>query len=921
MKNINYILLLLILFFNISFAQIGIGTTAPDAQLDIRSSNQVSPANNDGIIIPKVDAFPVTNPTVAQQSMLVYLTTATTFGGNPKSVGFYYWDFGSLDWIGISSTANGDHDWYEEGTTTTPNDINDYMFHIGNVAIGKNIATSQLDIENSVNQTTINSLNSYSGASNKYGFFNSLGLSSGNQYGVFNDIVNNGTGDHFGLYNNIVGTGIGIKYGQYSTLSGTGTGNQFGNYTTITNSGGGNHWGSAIFLNSTALSGTRVGNSVDITNNGTGVSTGFSSLFAGTGGGTQTGLFNNFTNSGNGIHYGLQNSLSGTGTGEHLGILNNLSGNGIGAKVGMRSFITSTNTAGIYGVNNIINGGGTSLNYGIYNAMFGNSSGIQNGIYNEITNTGGGIHYGNRNSLSGSGAGIKYGTYNLINSASGGTHYGVFSEVLKPGTTNFAGYFLGNVGIGTTVANTYTLPPSRGLNGQIMRTNGTGVVTWANNSDFAWSLNGNAALASDFIGTTNAQPFRMFTSNLERMTINAVGNVGINIAPSAYKLDVSSVAGDAIFGHSTNVGGVLGYETNFTAGTGGTIQGAGVYASNPTAGYTSLYSQSTGAATVAANINFSNVWIASYNLVDNPSAGFNPPALYSQLNVTNSALGGDQAAMQAFSSRGTTAGNPGFTIGIEATSIAQNQDSFAVLGSAFTNSSTRAGGYFESNSYPGVNQAFAYVASTVGIARKITGTNAVSEIVPTENHGRVTLTCPESPEYWYQDYGTVEMINGRATIILDEILADIIIVDEANPIRVTCTPVAMPYFNGITIMSQTKNSVEVLELNGGNHSGKLQYQLVVRPKTGYGEGRFPQAPGPAYLKSNKEPFAAKAKNQPLDGRKIFYWPADHEVYNYNPEDHVQIGDVIPAGPNAGKVKLGNGKYGNGLPPENPQAKR
>ena len=103
-----------------------------------------------------------------------------------------------------------------------------------------------------------------------------------------------------------------------------------------------------------------------------------------------------------------------------------------------------------------------------------------------------------------------------------------------------------------------------------------------------------------------------------------------------------------------------------------------------------------------------------------------------------------------------------------------------------------------------------------------------------------------------------------------------------------------------------------MELNGGTHTGTIDYQIVVKPKTGYGEGRFPQAPGPAYLKPDKEPLAAKAKNQP-DPSKIFYWPADHIVYKYNPEDHVAVGDVIPAGPNAGKFKLGNGKYGDSLP--------
>lgn len=420
---------------------------------------------------------------------------------------------------------------------------------------------------------------------------------------------------------------------------------------------------------------------------------------------------------------------------------------------------------------------------------------------------------------------------------------------------------------------------------------------------------------------SSAADFLAFsTAGTQRMTIGSTGNVGINIAPSTYKLDVASGTGDAIFGHSTNVGGVLGFETNIIAGTAGTLQGAGVYASNPTAGYTSLYSQSTGAATVAANINFSNVWIANYNLVDNASAAFNPSASYSQLNVTNSALPSTyQNAIYGYSNRGTTTGNPGYTVGVNGLANSQNQDAIGVVGRSFSSSGFTLGGYFEGNTYAGANVGYAYVGGNDGFgSTKITGLGAVAEIIPTADHGRVTLICPESPEYWYQDYGTVQMQNGKATIVLDEILADVIIVDEENPIRVICTPVGMPNFNGVTIMSQTNNSVEILELNGGTHSGKLQYQIVVKPKTNYGEGRFHQAPGPAYLKPEKEPLAAKAKNQPNDGRKIFKWPSDSEVYKYNPEDLVNIGEVIPAGPNAGKIKMANGKYSDGVPAQQPK---
>ena len=453
-------------------------------------------------------------------------------------------------------------------------------------------------------------------------------------------------------------------------------------------------------------------------------------------------------------------------------------------------------------------------------------------------------------------------------------------------------------------------------------------VRIATGNSSGWSLTGNTATTpgTNYLGTTDAQNLQLRTNGNERLTIGATnGNVAIGTStiPVNTRLEVDGGAtGDGIYGHTGNVGGILGREANITLGIPvQTLSGAGVYANNPSAGYTSIYAQSTGAASVAANIAYSDVWMATYNYVQNASNLYNPSASYNQLNITNNGLGGTQIALRGLTNR-TATGNPGYTVGMQGLVLPTNQDSYGVQGIAYSSTNTRAGGYFEALNYTGTSQAFAYVATSVGgVNRKITGTNSVSEIVPTENHGRVTLTCPESPEYWYQDYGTVNMVNGKATIILDEILADIIIVDEENPIRVICTPVGMPYFNGVTIMEQTTKSVDILELNGGQHSGKLQYQIVVKPKTNFGEGRFPQAPGPAYLKADKEPLAAKAKNQPNDWRDVYQWPADHIVYKYNPEDYISIGDVVPAGPNAGKIFLGNGKYSSGVPAENPAKKK
>lgn len=425
------------------------------------------------------------------------------------------------------------------------------------------------------------------------------------------------------------------------------------------------------------------------------------------------------------------------------------------------------------------------------------------------------------------------------------------------------------------------------------------------------------AALENWAGTTDAQDYVIGTNQIERMRVmKTTGRVGIGTAAPATRLDVFSGTLDAIYGHSSNVGAYVGYETNFSFGNPvQTIIGAGIFATNPSAGYTSVYAQSTGAATVAANVNYSSVWMAQYNYVDNASPTYNPSASYNQLNVTNSTLAGTQIALRGLNERGTTAGNPGYSLGIQGLADAQNQDAMGVQGLAFSNGNIRMGGYFEGLNYSGVSQAYAYVGGTLNAGttlRKIVGTGSVSEIIPTPNHGRITLTCPESPEYWYQDFGQIKLTNGRAHVELDPILADIIMVDNDNPLKVICQP-GFASCKGVAVINKTSTGFDIVELNGGVGNGEVDYQIIAKPKTNFGEGRFPQAPGPAYLKADKEPLSAKAKNNPQDGRQIFHWQPDYIVYGYDPEEMVGIGDVVPAGPNAGKIKLGKGEYRTGMP--------
>ena len=109
------------LFGVLSFAQVGINTTTPNALLDIRATSATTPTNTDGLLIPKVDVFPATNPTAAQQGMLVYLTT--TSGSNAP--GFYYWNNPTTSWVGIGGSSSTGEDWKLVGNNVT--DANHFL--------------------------------------------------------------------------------------------------------------------------------------------------------------------------------------------------------------------------------------------------------------------------------------------------------------------------------------------------------------------------------------------------------------------------------------------------------------------------------------------------------------------------------------------------------------------------------------------------------------------------------------------------------------------------------------------------------------------------------------------------------------------------------------------------------------------------
>lgn len=139
MIHINTFIALCLLLCHTSIVSaqvVGIGTNLPDNSAKLEISD-----NNRGLLIPRVNipnlnaAAPITSPAV---SLLVYNTNSTT------QEGFYYWD-GSR-WQRLKDNVVGDHDWYKQGTTTAPNNINDNIYTQGRVGIGLTTPRDQLHV-------------------------------------------------------------------------------------------------------------------------------------------------------------------------------------------------------------------------------------------------------------------------------------------------------------------------------------------------------------------------------------------------------------------------------------------------------------------------------------------------------------------------------------------------------------------------------------------------------------------------------------------------------------------------------------------------------------------------------------------------------------------------------------------------------
>ncbi|MBI4647832.1 MAG: hypothetical protein HY738_14890, partial [Bacteroidia bacterium] len=96
------------------------------------------------------------------------------------------------------------------------------------------------------------------------------------------------------------------------------------------------------------------------------------------------------------------------------------------------------------------------------------------------------------------------------------------------------------------------------------------------------------------------------------------------------------------------------------------------------------------------------------------------------------------------------------------------------------------------------------------------------------NNNKVIMFCPEAPEPLFQDYGTGQLVDGKAYIKLDPIFSKNIMVNDKHPLRVFVQ--LKGDCNGVYVTNDTAEGFEVIELQGGKSNVQFYYTVTANIK-------------------------------------------------------------------------------------------
>ncbi len=112
---------------------------------------------------------------------------------------------------------------------------------------------------------------------------------------------------------------------------------------------------------------------------------------------------------------------------------------------------------------------------------------------------------------------------------------------------------------------------------------------------------------------------------------------------------------------------------------------------------------------------------------------------------------------------------------------------------------------------------------------------AKNNVVSTANHGRRLLYAMESPEYWFEDFGSARLAAGKATVTIDALFAETVNLSEDYHVFLTPLGDCALY-----VAEKTSTSFTVRAIGGRQCNIAFDYRLVAK-RLGYEQVRLEEA--------------------------------------------------------------------------------
>ena len=572
-------------------------------------------------------------------------------------------------------------------------------------------------------------------------------------------------------------------------------------------------------------------------------------------------------------------SFSGTNSTQIVQVTQNGSGNGLFAQ-------TASSTGGT-GVVGIATSTSTSSNQnGVYGQVAGAGAGVVGigtnpsagiGIYGQGANCCGvvglavapsgfncGLCGDGSSSPNGSGvfgsAGQWVGVGGQATAASGGPAFGVWGDSLSTGGTGVAGFEDATSGF------------TNGVYGQSVSPNGTGVFGFNNaSSGSTIGVAGSSASTNGkgVFGITTASSG--WANGVYGQSSSSTGNGVVGIATA------SSGAPNGVFGQTfgPNGNGVLGVNDSNAPIGGSGVVGISNAASGGASGVLGVIHSTSGAGTTG---------------IATASSGFNNGVYGQNASSEGYAVHGDAIASSgpAIGVFGTSTAANGGT-GVWGVALANSGGAVGVRGDLESPTASGAAGLFLTLSPTSVAGQFAnfsrqglilqglsgpFDATQVEVFRvdssgnlHITGNLTVdgtkSSTAKLQDGREVALYAVESPENWFEDFGSAELRNGVAWVPLDASFAQT--VNAAVNYHVFLT--ANGDSNGLYVARKTPAGFEIREHGGGTSNVAFDYRIVAR-RRGYEAMRLLQVPERKNLEGFRPPLKMANSLQRVEPVKI-----------------------------------------------------